>query len=148
MDKRTNIGDQIEIICLDDLVAPEHAYRHFTRLWSFNAVESRFKAIAPKVQYEQRRENHAIFVQSKNNMKENNKDLDHWLTCIRSPYERLFSQQNRRIRYRGIAKNQFSEWMNAICFNLKRLIVLDPPACVLIKALLCLNGPKYIKIHD
>jgi transposase, IS5 family len=60
----------------------------------------------------------------KNNMKDKNKDLDRWITHIRSPYERVFSQQNRRVRYKGIAKNQFSEFMNAMCFNLKRLVAL------------------------
>lgn len=67
----------------------------------------------------------------KNNMQSKNRDLDKWLTKIRSPYERVFSKQNKRVRYQGIAKNQFSEFMNAICFNLKRLTVLDPPNGIL-----------------
>lgn len=61
----------------------------------------------------------------KNNMKGKNKDLDRFYSRIRSPYERVFSQQNRRVRYSGIAKNQFAEFMNAICFNLKRMVVLE-----------------------
>ncbi len=60
----------------------------------------------------------------KNNMKDKNFDLDKYYTRIRSPYERVFSQDNKRIRYVGIAKNQFASFMNAICFNLKRLCVL------------------------
>jgi IS5 family transposase len=60
----------------------------------------------------------------KNNMRGKNFDLDRYYTKIRSPFERVFSQDNKRLRYVGIAKNQFSEFMNAICFNLKRLIVL------------------------
>jgi hypothetical protein len=60
-------------------------------------------------------------------MKEKNKDQDKWLTKIRSPYERVFSKQRKRVRYMGIAKNQFSEIMSAICFNAKRLMSLDPP---------------------
>ena len=64
-------------------------------------------------------------------MQSKNRDLDKWLTKIRSPYERVFSKQNKRVRYQGIAKNQFSEFMNAICFNLKRLTVLDPPNGIL-----------------
>ncbi|MGX6960311.1 MAG: hypothetical protein ACIPMY_03560 [Rickettsia endosymbiont of Pentastiridius leporinus] len=36
----------------------------------------------------------------------------------------MTSTDNKRVRYIGIAKNQFSEFMNAICFNLKRLVVL------------------------
>lgn len=63
----------------------------------------------------------------KNNMKGKNKAQDRWFSGIRSPYERVFSHQNKRVRYQGVAKNQFSEFMKAICFNLKRLIVLDPP---------------------
>ena len=62
----------------------------------------------------------------KNNMKAKNKDLDRWVSAIRSPYERVFSQQNKRVRYRGIAKNQFAAFMEAICFNLKRLTSLAP----------------------
>lgn len=60
----------------------------------------------------------------KNNMKGKNFDLDKYYTKIRSPFERVFSQQARRVRYVGIAKNQFAEFMNAMCFNLKRLVVL------------------------
>lgn len=60
----------------------------------------------------------------KNNMKDKNFDLDKYYTKIRAPFERVFSQDNKRVRYIGIAKNQFSEFMNAICFNLKRLTVL------------------------
>lgn len=60
----------------------------------------------------------------KNNMKEKNFDLDRYYTYIRSPFERVFAQDNKRLRYIGVAKNQFAEFMNAICFNLKRLTVL------------------------
>ena len=68
----------------------------------------------------------------KNNMKGKNKELDRWVSQLRSPYERVFSKQSKRVRYRGVVKNQFSAFMQAICFNLKRLSVLDPPN-------LCLN---------
>ena len=61
----------------------------------------------------------------KNNMKIKNKDLDKWRIKIRFPYERVFSQQRKRTRYLGVVKNQFSAFMEAICFNLKRLVVLD-----------------------
>ncbi len=61
---------------------------------------------------------------NKNNMQEKNKDLDRWVSAIRSPYERVFSQLNHRVRYRGIAKNQFAAFLQAISFNLKRMIVL------------------------
>ena len=68
----------------------------------------------------------------KNNMKGKNKELDRWVSHLRSPYERVFSKQSKRVRYCGVAKNQFSAFMQAICLNLKRLSVLDPPN-------LCLN---------
>ena len=63
----------------------------------------------------------------RNNMKSKNKDLDSFITKIRSPYERVFSKQERRVRYVGVAKNQFAELISAICFNMKRLIVISPP---------------------
>lgn len=63
----------------------------------------------------------------KNNMKGKNKDLDRWYSSVRSPYERVFSKREKRVRYRGIAKNQFAAFMSAICFNLKRLSVINPP---------------------
>lgn len=71
----------------------------------------------------------------KNNMKGKNKDLDRFYTKIRSPYERVFSKTNHRVRYKGIAKNQFTAFMESIAFNLKRLVVLqekDPPNCIAI----------------
>jgi len=66
----------------------------------------------------------------KNNMKDKNKDKDRWYSGIRAPYERVFSKQRKRTRYRSIAKNQFAAFMEAICFNLKRMIVLDVPLCL------------------
>lgn len=68
----------------------------------------------------------------KNNMKGKNKDKDRWYSGIRAPYERVFSQQNKRTRYCGIVKNQFAGFMEAIGFNLKRLMVLGPPDLVLV----------------
>ena len=59
-----------------------------------------------------------------------NRDLDRWVSGIHSPYERVFSQQKRRVRYVGVGKNQFAEFMNAICFNLTRLLVLIPPGAL------------------
>ena len=64
----------------------------------------------------------------KNNMKGKNKEKDRWHSHIRSPYERVFSQRRRRVRYVGTIKNQFSAF---ICFNLKRISVLAPSGMVL-----------------
>lgn len=61
----------------------------------------------------------------KNNMKGKNKDLDRYRSKLRAPYESVFSKQQKRTRYLGVVKNQFSCFMEAICFNLKRLVVLN-----------------------
>ncbi len=50
----------------------------------------------------------------------------HLNSKLRAPFERVFSQDNKRVRYVGIAKNQFAAFMNTICFNLKRMLVLLP----------------------
>jgi len=60
----------------------------------------------------------------KNNMNGKNPDLDKYYSGLRSPYESVFSKDNKRVRYLGIAKNQFAAFMTSICFNLKRMIVL------------------------
>ena len=72
-----------------------------------------------------RRKNIHLAAIKKNNMEGRNRDLDRWISGIRSPYERVFSKQNRHTRYCGVAKNQFAAFMNAICFNLKRILVLE-----------------------
>jgi len=61
----------------------------------------------------------------KNNMKGKNKDLDRWYSHIRAPYERVFSKTRKRVRYRGLKKNQFTALMEALVHNFKRLIVLE-----------------------
>jgi IS5 family transposase len=63
----------------------------------------------------------------KNNMKDKNADQDRVYSKMRAPYERVFSGDPERVRYKGIAKNQFTAFMQAICFNLKRVLVLSPP---------------------
>ncbi len=50
--------------------------------------------------------------------------LDHWYSSIRSPYEGAFSKQDKRVRYRGVAMNQIAAFIEAICFNLKKLVSL------------------------
>ena len=52
-------------------------------------------------------------------MKNKNCDLDSYYTKLRAPFEHVFSKQNKRVRYQGIAKNQFSAFMQAITFNFK-----------------------------
>jgi IS5 family transposase len=61
----------------------------------------------------------------KNNMLTKILELDKWITELRAPYERTFSKQNKRVRYRGTAKNQGAEFMYAIAYNLRRMLVLE-----------------------
>jgi len=61
----------------------------------------------------------------RNNLKGKDRDKDRWISSIRAPFERVFSKRNPRVRYRGRVKNQFAAFMNAMCFNLKRLLVLQ-----------------------
>jgi transposase, IS5 family len=61
----------------------------------------------------------------RNNMTTKNRDRDRWYMHLRAPYERVFSQRPKRVRYRGVAKNQFAAFLQAMTFNLKRLVVLD-----------------------
>ena len=61
----------------------------------------------------------------KRNMRDKNRDLDRWMSKLRAPYEGVFSQQRRRVRYRGVMKNQWSGFMEALCYNIKRLLVMD-----------------------
>lgn len=65
-----------------------------------------------------------------NHMLFKNHDKDRGFSHLRMPYERVFSKRNPRVRYRGLAKNQFAAFMSAIGFNLKRIWVLDPPGLV------------------
>jgi transposase, IS5 family len=64
----------------------------------------------------------------KNNMKGKNKDLDRFYSKMRAPYERVFSKTNHRVRYQGVAKNQFTAFMEAIAHNFKRIVVLNEDA--------------------
>jgi IS5 family transposase len=60
----------------------------------------------------------------KNNMKDKNKELDKWYSKMRAPYERIFSNVRKRVRYCGVVKNQFAAFMEAIAINTKRCVVL------------------------
>jgi IS5 family transposase len=62
----------------------------------------------------------------RNNMKSKNKDLDKWRSKMRSPFECIFSKFEKRARYRGLAKMQFQLFMDAIVWNVKRLVVITP----------------------
>lgn len=71
-----------------------------------------------------RRGLHPMIIKRKN-MKDKNPDLDRWITKLRCPYERTFSKQNNRARYKGVVKNQGAEFMHAIAYNFRRLLALN-----------------------
>jgi IS5 family transposase len=58
------------------------------------------------------------------NWKSKNKDKDRWLSRIRAPYESVFSKENKRCRYRGLRKNQWTGFMQSLVFNIKRIVVI------------------------
>jgi IS5 family transposase len=64
----------------------------------------------------------------KTNMLAKIAELDKWITKLRAPYERTYSKQNKRVRYRGVAKNQGAEFMYAIAYNMRRLLSLEKTA--------------------
>ena len=57
-------------------------------------------------------------------MKEKDCKRDKEISKQRAPFERTFSKQDRRVRYRGTEKNQAAEYLNAIAYNMRRLLVL------------------------
>ena len=71
-----------------------------------------------------RRNVHLAAIQ-KNNMTQKNVDLDRWISKVRALFERVFSKEPKRVRYRGIIKNQLAAFAQALCFNLKRALVLN-----------------------
>lgn len=62
----------------------------------------------------------------RNNMKDKNVDLDRWISKLRAPYEGTFSKQNKRVRYRGVVKNQGAEFLYAMAFNFRRMLAMNP----------------------
>lgn len=69
---------------------------------------------------------HSMIIK-RNNMKEKNRDKDRWISALRSPYERVFSNLSRKAKYKGQDKIQFQMLMEALAFNLKRLTKLKLP---------------------
>lgn len=63
----------------------------------------------------------------RNNMKGKDRDKDRWLSGLRAPFENVFSGMVKRARYRGQMKVQLQAFMEAFCFNIKRLSVIGPP---------------------
>ena len=67
----------------------------------------------------------------KNNMADKDRDKDRWLSKMRSPYERVFAQRTKKVRYKGLSKVQFQVGIRALVFNLQRLIVLGVERLIL-----------------
>jgi len=83
------------------------------------------KGYVPAIPEILRRELHPMVIK-KNNMLDKNTDLDKFISKLRAPLESVFSKQNKRVRYKGVVKNQGAEFMYAIAFNFRRLLVLNP----------------------
>jgi hypothetical protein len=110
---------QITMVSLGELVSEDHQYRRFKKLFYTDKRYCTSPAkIAARVKVVH------LGAIKKNNMNGKNFDLDKYYTSLRSPFKRLFFKDNKRLPYGGIAKNQFVEFMNAICFNLRRLTIL------------------------
>jgi hypothetical protein len=118
---------QMEFVSLEQLVPQNHTYRKLKELLDFSRIihaarikESSVGAIEEIL----RRGLHPMII-LRNNMKDKNPDLDHWITKLRCPYERVFSKQNKRVRYKGTEKNQGAEFLYAMAFNFRRLLKLE-----------------------
>jgi len=61
----------------------------------------------------------------KNNMKNKNRELDNWISKTRMPFEGVFARMNKECRCLGREKTQFQALMQALSFNLKRLIKIE-----------------------
>ena len=77
-----------------------------------------------KILKKNRCENKIIF---KNNMINKDYIRDARISKLRMPYESVFSKMSKKARYTGVAKNQFQGFMQAIAYNLKKLIRIAPP---------------------
>jgi IS5 family transposase len=62
----------------------------------------------------------------KNNRKSKIKELDKWLTKLRSPFEGLFFHADKSVRYfKGLSKVTFHQTLDALTQNLKTLLNLS-----------------------
>lgn len=62
----------------------------------------------------------------KNNNKTKNHDLDRWKSKTRMPFERTFSKLRKRTKFRGNTKVLMQCFMESICYNLKKAVVVLP----------------------
>jgi len=69
----------------------------------------------------------------KRNMKGKDRDKDRWLSAVRMPYEGVFAHLSKKARYRGKLKTQFQALMQALGYNLRRLIRINAPPLQLLR---------------
>ena len=67
----------------------------------------------------------------KNNNQNKNHDLDKWRSEVRMPFEGNFSKLRKRAKFRGLLKVTAQCFFEAICYNLKKAIMILPLAPVL-----------------
>lgn len=77
-------------------------------------------------QKELRRRGLHSMVIKKNNAKNKNRKQDTFFSSLRMPFEGVFSKMSHRARYRGQIKVYFQVVMEALVFNLKRLVLIHP----------------------
>jgi transposase, IS5 family len=70
----------------------------------------------------------------KNNMKGKDFRKDAWLTSVRMPYEGTFASLPKVTRFRGLNKNKFLGFFQALGFNLKRWIRITEEPLILVPA--------------
>lgn len=56
-----------------------------------------------------------------------NRDLDRWRSSVRMPFEGVFSRMRKRARFRGKAQVLSQCFMETICYNLKKAVMILPP---------------------
>ena len=59
------------------------------------------------------------------NFKRKNKEQDKFFSSLRMPYEGVFARYSGKSRYRGLRKNQFQAFMEALSTNFKRLLAIN-----------------------
>ena len=62
----------------------------------------------------------------KNNNKKKDKDLDNWRSKTRMPFEGTFSKLSKRARYKGLEKINLQNYLQIICYNLKKAVKILP----------------------
>lgn len=70
---------------------------------------------------------HPATIRKKNNPIKN-RSLDKWRSGVRMPFESVFSKLSKKVRYRGLLKVMFQNYLESITYNLKIAISVLPTA--------------------